>query len=155
MLVSYTIQNLTCTNCSSFIRRGIRRFGPSQVKCGFCGSVLNTSLDGWDSFSTFKKIWMTVLEIMYPSFLRGIEFPMRMIMWFFHACFIMMMFSIVFVIPIIIQQPEGLANLAALPVLLLYPVLVIVWFVKMVKESVNYSKTGEAPVWKIVFGNKS
>jgi len=102
----------------------------------------------------FKKIRMTVLEIMYPSFLRGIEFPIRMIMWFFHASFFMMMFSIVFVIPMILLQPEGLENLMVLPVLLLYPVVVIVWFVKMVKESVNYSKTGEAPVWKIAFGNK-
>jgi hypothetical protein len=66
-LVTYTIRKTLCPSCGRRIRWGYRRFGPSEVKCGHCGTTSSSNLKQWLDFSTSQKIGVAINELLFPS----------------------------------------------------------------------------------------
>jgi hypothetical protein len=116
--VIYTFQ--ICSHCRGRLRSGWPRFGAAAVKCGHCGTLLNTGIPSWSSFSGGGKYWVVVKEMFVPSFLpfKGFEKALSLIF----GCMLIFMW-----IPI--------------PFMLLY-------IKKNIRESKTYDQTKQPPVWK-------
>ncbi|MEW5957693.1 MAG: HEAT repeat domain-containing protein [Chloroflexota bacterium] len=67
--VRYTV----CPHCGSAIRQGWRRFGPAQVKCGYCSKIMETGLNMWADLSQKRKLLLTIKELLVPSWISPIR----------------------------------------------------------------------------------
>ena len=123
-----TIRYPICPNCSSRLRTGWPSFGPEQVKCGYCGSLINTQLTGWNEgpFITspvlLRKAGLVLTELLAPTCTGYKELGMRLIM--------------------------GLA-LSAFTFCL--PIFQVLRLRKMIKESLQYEKKKTPPEWKWIY----
>lgn len=110
-----------CPECGSRLRLGWPRIGAAQVKCGYCGAVIQSGLVQWENCSTERKLLLVIGELFFPSIYpaKGINlFPMYFLLtpalWFF-----------IFPVPLLIFRIN-----------------------KMIKESNEYSHNGIVPTWK-------
>src|SRR6185369_5982951 len=67
MMITLVSRFTQCPQCRSVLRRGVPRFGPSQVKCGKCGLVIDTPLKTWAQLPFFAKLFTALGEIIAPS----------------------------------------------------------------------------------------
>ncbi len=139
-----------CPQCRSVLRRGVPRFGPSQVKCGKCGLVIDTPLKPWAKLSFFAKLFTALGEIIAPSRL-GV---------FFYALIsnflLYVIFGSFFGCGLYVLWPSGLSAeqttglIWALVCLLVFLIigLPIIRLILLIRESNEYSASGIPPVWK-------
>jgi hypothetical protein len=120
-----TVSFPVCPGCSSRLRGGWPSFGPSQVKCGYCGTSIDTRLVGWNEgpfSSPLRKVGLVLTEILVPTCM-GYKEPV----------------------------PRFLLNLLWLLPTFLLPVLPVLRLVKMINESKSYDKTKVSPEWKWLY----
>jgi hypothetical protein len=144
-MATFTVRSTVCPQCRKRIRRGLRRFGPAQVRCGHCDALVQTGLDSWAQLPTGRKIIAALGEIIAPSWmgLSGCDavflIPlMQVFLWLMVA------------LPLALI---GFAISSNSPVgfligLLVYPALLVWRLVKMIRESNAYTQTSTPPVWK-------
>jgi hypothetical protein len=151
-MINYQVGRNTCTHCNKNIRRGIRRFGPAQVRCGHCDTVLNTNLDGWASLSSERRILLAVQEFFFPSWI-GVQasscngllatFFIQLFFWF--LCFL----PFVGLVSLIGNPSTNIfSNILMYLGMSAYPILLIVRLIRMIQESNAFTRTGTPPIWK-------
>lgn len=125
----FTLSYPVCPDCSSRLRGGWPSFGPDQVKCGYCGSLISTGLNGWNhqipfptSPALFRKSGLVLTELLFPTCMGYKE-----------------------------AVPRFLVNLALISVTLGLPIFQVVRLIKMRRESIRYQKTKVPPVWKWIY----
>jgi hypothetical protein len=121
-VVVYNFQ--VCPSCGGRLRSGWPRFGPSAVKCGHCGTIVNTGLPQWANFSSVQKATVIVKELLVPSF-----FPFRGFDKVFSLMFGLLLISFWIPIPFILMHVN-----------------------KYIRQSNQYDRTNEPPIWK--YGNQ-
>jgi hypothetical protein len=120
-----TISYPVCPNCASRLRGGWPSFGPRQAVCGYCGTLINTKLDGWNEGpfpSPMRKIRLVLTELFIPTCMGYTEPELRFLL-----------------------------NLLWLMPTLFLPIFPAVRLVKMIAESLQHDKTKSPPQWKWIF----
>jgi len=177
IMVKYTISTISCPNCGRKLGWGFRRFGPAQVHCGHCGTVLQTGLPDWyDPFPFLGqggRLGMVIREILTPSWIGVSGFMGFVFNLFIVLPLVTMVTGLVGMAPFFVAMalvPPGGDSpgtvLSAIAMVLMvigtvtatlgvfaYPLLLVVRLVRMVRESRAYMHTHEPPVWgKRVWG---
>lgn len=169
-MVKYKTESLVCPKCNRRPVFGYRWFGPAQVRCGYCDTLLTTSLKDWDSFDKNEKINLTIKEILDPSWfgVKGLTgyilyiFLMLPLEYVLIGTPIFLISLAVFMIiagiggainiSIITSVVVGIATLLLMAGILLSLIMVPalnVWRLrKMIKESKQFKIDNKPPVWK-------
>jgi hypothetical protein len=145
--IEYTIRTTACLQCGSKIGAP-RRFGPAQVRCGQCGTTLQTGLTEWANLSPPRKILLAAIEIISPSWLGTSGFT-GIVAGLLTQLFLCAIAPIPLYIPIVLLNLEstiwGMLTIGVGQ--FLYPLVLVVRLVRMVRESQAYTRTQEPPVW--------
>ena len=145
-----TVRFTACSNCGKRIRRGRRRFGPAQVRCGHCQEIMNTGLDQWASFSAGRKITLAVEELLFPSWIgtQGCDalfvIPLVQVFLWTMAGFPLTMIAASLDPRLSSPFAVGLFCSGSL----VYPALLAFRLWRMIRESDASTRTGAIPVWK-------
>jgi hypothetical protein len=140
-----------CPKCRGKLLRGSRRrFGPAVVQCGHCTQIIQSELRDWDGMSTGRKVWVSALELLFPSFVSPDEFPM----YLFTFAVALLPVLLLMLVAGVVLSPAGWGMGAAKGFVMgflavsLYDVLVSVRLATMVKENRAFNRTRTPPVWK-------
>jgi len=160
MVYQSTYHYLKCPKCNSSITREIPRFGPKQVKCGYCGTILNTSFDPWATLLFRERVSTGMSELISPS-----SFIKNQVMW---VKFLYLILSISGVLCIVFLpiaavlalatgtiggfsaalMGDGGGNLAFVVISILVGLVSIFNLSRMISVSNAYSRKGTIPTWK-------
>ena len=130
-----------CPVCKTVLRRGVLRFGPSQIRCANCGLILRTGLTPWASLSPTQKFVIGVWELLAPSRL-GVPIY-ALILNFIFVCTISSFSMGAF----IVNAPTCGYGILLLEAIFFLVVPVIRLF-RLIGDSNKCSRTGEPPAWK-------
>jgi hypothetical protein len=152
--MKYQVGRIICHQCNKNIRRGIRKFGPAQVRCGNCDTVLSTNLDEWANLSSGRKTSLAIQEILIPSWIgvqasscNGLLATVLLQITFWFLCWLP--FSLIaFAIGDSTPIASVFFNILMYLGMLVYPLLLIVRLVRMIRESNAFTLTKTPPVWK-------
>ena len=139
-----------CPRCRLVLRRGMPRFGPSQVKCGKCGLVIDMPLNTWAELPFFTKLFTAFGEIIAPSRLGVFfyalisNFLLHVIFGSFFGCGLYMLWPS----GLSAEQTNGLVWALVCFLAFLIITLPIIRLILLIRESNEYSATGIPPVWK-------
>ena len=148
-MIRYQVRSTVCPQCGRRIRRGFRRFGPAQVRCGHCNATLQTGLDQWSDIPSGRKVLLAIWEILAPSWMSipGCEgmLIIPMIQVFFWV-----MVAVPFILIATSLDPGGTGiTWWLVPAgMLVYPLLLILRLYRMIRETNAYKRTGVPPAWK-------
>jgi hypothetical protein len=148
--IHYTISTHVCPHCNNKLIGGQRRFGPAQVRCGHCDAVLQTGLDEWADLSTTRRISAAIEEIVLPSWIGAagctgllLKALTQLFLW------AVVPSPLYFIAMILDPNMQSIATVLLFIVVgpLVYPALLAVRLVRMIRESQAHTRRGEIPVW--------
>jgi hypothetical protein len=144
MTIHYQIEFTVCPHCFVQVRRGIRRFGPAQIRCGNCGETFNARLDEWKKLSLEAKLLKGLSEVVWPSWL-GLSGC--------NGVFLGLLTQLVLcscaAMPLALMVTGLPSDYAPLMLIafLTYPVIHVVRLVGIINESNRYTLKGTVPTW--------
>jgi hypothetical protein len=160
-----------CSNCGHKLIRGFRRFGPAEVRCGCCGTLLQTGLGDWCAPFPFVgrggRAGVAAAELLNPSWI-GVPGPMGFVI---HLAAVTPMailtLGMVGMVPLIVLKslypatasvPDGSVRILAMTLVglgtlsatlgfLAYPLSLVRRLIRMVRENRIFHATKEPPTW--------
>jgi hypothetical protein len=146
-MASFTIHFMVCPHCGKRIKRGIRYFGPAEVKCKQCQEVVPTRLMSWHDLSIVQKIWFSVVEILVPTFYGMRGFDAVLVLFLQITLWGVGMVPFV-LIGTIFEKIPALFSFFMFLGFLTYPAILVVRLVRMIQESETYTTRKQIPTWK-------
>lgn len=143
-----------CPHCQKKLRRGLRRFGPAVVTCGYCEGTVRTGLADWDRMSPGRKVWNVVLEVIFPSFFKGMDWPAKQLMYF---CTMLLALVPIHLLPIFLlvallpgkpADSNPLDGLIAVAIIGIYDLLMAFRVRRMIAENQRFNASQTPPVWR-------
>jgi hypothetical protein len=161
-MVTSVVRFSVCSNCGGRLRWGIPRFGPETVICGHCGTTINTSLQPWAKLSSAKKFLLATSELIAPSYigaylqLGGIFYLLlNSLFWIGIPAGVASILIGLLISPSAISSGSGPGMVIAAGVILI--VVALIWgalpirhLYREIRSSNEYSKKGNAQIWKVV-----
>jgi hypothetical protein len=171
-MATYEVKRVVCSKCGKKLGWGFRRFGPREIRCGHCQTLLSTNFESdwmqpfpaWgdgDSWFNSNKLRLSLAELLVPSWL-GVPGLMGFI---FH----MFVFAVFTGVVTIVALPvtlwaSGLADPAhhglwvrgfgflvtlgvTLVTILAYPTLLVGRLYLLVREVNASYRTKMPPIW--------
>jgi hypothetical protein len=147
-MATYEVRSLKCSSCGQKLVWGYRRFGPSRVRCGRCGTVLATRLPDWKGAlpgPRETRAWWALAELFSPSW-TGTPGAAG----FFFSLFAFTVIVAVLIRGVLALQnsiPGATLNVVGILAILIYPALLLARLARMARETNSYNRTQEPPVW--------
>jgi hypothetical protein len=149
-MIKYTIETNVCSKCGNTLISKRHWFGPAEIRCGQCETVLRTGFDEWDKLPPDRKFLYAVGEILWPSWIGAtgcngifVKLLVQVFLWTIAPM------PLVFILAIF--DPELQSPISILTILflgpLVYPILLAIRLTRMIRESQAYTQQGVIPVW--------
>jgi hypothetical protein len=139
------INRLRCSKCGKLIGRNNPEFGPPQVYCGNCGSLVETNLPGWEDLAPGEKLGLTFREMFLPPFIKVAPDCSGLIAIGVTHFFLWTVAMVPFlVVGMSLGLDSALGTLLMLVGMIAYPLLLYFRFYRVVQESKQRSSP---PTW--------
>lgn len=140
---------LFCPQCRRILYGYFPAFGPGKVICCRCKTELETNFPSWSATSLSERIQSIAREVIWPSFLN-IKLDARSIVpWFLIMFFLIAGLPglfLAFLYGIFEQFDPSYAVPYAVPLFFLgmmwYPIARTISILKMIRDSIAYTKSG-------------
>lgn len=161
-LIEFTRRMTLCSSCNRRLKFGYRRFGPAEVKCGYCGNFHSTNLKQWAEYSTQEKSRLALSEILFPSCtgipVTGCNNILVLVVFCSFLCSIPAILGVLpldFLRSVLDRDTQIYMEMIEFAYISLcgfwiYPALMGVRLFLMVRESNDYSRSKIPPVWKVL-----
>ncbi len=147
--VEYTVAYNICPKCKNTLTGGLRRFGPAEVQCGRCNSILRTGLPEWKGLSGGRKVLLALSEILLPSWISlrsctglALNLVTQLFLW---ALVPAPLYVLLMILDPDIQS--GFTRLGLFVFSFTYPLILTARLFRLIRESQAYSRSRTIPVW--------